>query len=227
MEINGTVNVKSTITGELNVSRTEYVLPSIKALTAEANGVYLVPEGYDGFNPVLVDVPEKQEQKKTVNITENGSTSVVPDSGKVLSGVEINVDVEGGNQMEDTTYKGCYYRLAGDEKEWINPPMVVGTEYRTAERYEGKPVYTKLVDFGNLPNSARKSVSTGIAGQYAIDMQFNIHMQGNQLTHFPYVSSGYEAVTRSFLNTVGELVMDTKTDLSAYTAKVAIKYTKS
>ena len=28
--------------------------------------------------------------------------------------------------------------------EWINPPMLLGTEYRTTERYLGKPVYTQV-----------------------------------------------------------------------------------
>lgn len=31
------------------------------------------------------------------------------------------------------------------EWEWVNPPMVSGVEYRTTKRYNGKPVYTKLV----------------------------------------------------------------------------------
>ena len=35
--------------------------------------------------------------------------------------------------------------------EWINPPMTLGTEYRTTERYLGKPVYTKTF---NIPVSA-------------------------------------------------------------------------
>lgn len=40
---------------------------------------------------------------------------------------------------------GCFYRMVGEEQEWINPPMVVGTEYRTTERFNGKPIYTALV----------------------------------------------------------------------------------
>ena len=35
--------------------------------------------------------------------------------------------------------------------EWINPPMTLGTEYRTTERDLGKPVYTKTF---NIPVSA-------------------------------------------------------------------------
>lgn len=35
--------------------------------------------------------------------------------------------------------------------EWVNPPMDLGTEYRTTERYLGKPVYAKLLDCGTIP----------------------------------------------------------------------------
>ena len=44
------------------------------------------------------------------------------------------------------------------EWEWVNPPMVVGVEYRTTERYNGSPVYAKLVELGNLPNASTKDV---------------------------------------------------------------------
>ena len=38
--------------------------------------------------------------------------------------------------------------------EWINPPMKLGAEYRTAERYNGKPVYMMALGFtGSLANS--------------------------------------------------------------------------
>lgn len=42
--------------------------------------------------------------------------------------------------------------------ECVNPPLAVGVEYRTKERFNGKAVYTKLVDLGTLPNATRKQV---------------------------------------------------------------------
>lgn len=44
--------------------------------------------------------------------------------------------------------------------EWVNPPMILGTEYRTTERYLGKPVYTKLLDCGQIADN--KQVEHGI-----------------------------------------------------------------
>lgn len=37
--------------------------------------------------------------------------------------------------------------------EWVNPPMVLGVEYRTTERYKGKPVYTMAVDCKSGPTA--------------------------------------------------------------------------
>lgn len=52
-------------------------------------------------------------------------------------------------------YDGCYAERimkAGiwGPWEWVNPPMILGTEYRTTERYLGKPVYAKTF---NIPVS--------------------------------------------------------------------------
>lgn len=46
------------------------------------------------------------------------------------------------------------------EWEWVNPPMALGVEYRTTERWQGKVVYTMLFDIGAMPASkAAKQVS--------------------------------------------------------------------
>ena len=38
-----------------------------------------------------------------------------------------------------------------DPLEWVNPPMQLGVEYRTTERYLGNPVYKKLVNVASVP----------------------------------------------------------------------------
>lgn len=60
------------------------------------------------------------------------------------------------------SYPGCFYRNVDGVIEWINPPMVIGTEYKTTERYKNKPVYTKAVSCGNFPSSgSSKSIAHG------------------------------------------------------------------
>lgn len=36
--------------------------------------------------------------------------------------------------------------------EYINPPLKLGVEYRTTERYLGKPVYTQIINCGSMPD---------------------------------------------------------------------------
>ena len=57
-----------------------------------------------------------------------------------------------GSFVNDTTYQ-FRKKISGvwTPWEWVNPPMELGTEYRTTERYLGKPVYCKLVDCGTVP----------------------------------------------------------------------------
>lgn len=55
--------------------------------------------------------------------------------------------------------------------EWSNPPMELGVEYRTTERYLGKPVYYKIVDCGKIADN--KQVEHGI-----VNMRDCISFQG-------------------------------------------------
>ena len=66
--------------------------------------------------------------------------------------------------MSDSRYHGCrmrrtIYANMAFPWEWENPPMILETEYRTTERYNGKPVYAKLFNFGTLPNASYRDVS--------------------------------------------------------------------
>lgn len=50
--------------------------------------------------------------------------------------------------IESTDHPGCIYVVTSGVIEWVNPPLALGVEYRTTERYMGKPVYVKVVDCG-------------------------------------------------------------------------------
>ena len=56
----------------------------------------------------------------------------------------------GGNSlfMESEDFPGCYYRFVNGVSEWLNPPLQYGVEYRTIDRLNEKPVYTKVVNVG-------------------------------------------------------------------------------
>ena len=70
---------------------------------------------------------------------------------------QIAVRVTDGSRAERTKINGVW-----GEWERVNPPMTPDVEYRTTERYMGKPVYTKLVNVGAYPESGMTNAKTGI-----------------------------------------------------------------
>ena len=69
------------------------VQPKLKEVEIVKNGVYLPEKDSDGYNKITVNVPPTPTQEKSVNITENGTQRIIPDSGYNLSGVDVNVKV--------------------------------------------------------------------------------------------------------------------------------------
>lgn len=129
--------------------------------------------------------------------------------------------------IESTDYPGCYYNvLTGGVVEWINPPMVLGTEYRTAERYLGSPVYTKLIDCGALPTDAvkRKTVAHGADAQYMLRCVAN-GTAGAYLDSLPYWYSP-DDYCMVYASTT-QIIFYTEKDLSARNANAQIWYTKN
>lgn len=52
--------------------------------------------------------------------------------------------------------------------EWYNPPMQIGVEYRTTERFNGKPVYAQLVNCGALEARTMKTVMLKIPVDWVV-----------------------------------------------------------
>lgn len=103
---------------------------------------------------------------------------------------------------------GCFSRMVGTEKEWLNPPMsepysftsygdgtaIVVGEYRTAERFGGKPVYTCIIDTGASvsSNSSTKEFVSDEFRQIPVlirDEGFAIKQTGLEGRHLPYMET--------------------------------------
>lgn len=111
------------------------------------------------------------------------------------------------------------------EWEFENPPMVVNVEYRTTERWRDKPVYTKLVDFGAMPDSGTGYVQFTASGLSGILEAKGMTSHGWTL---PYRLNGESAAVSAIPSGNGFAVyITTDSDMSAYTAAVVIKYTKA
>lgn len=101
------------------------------------------------------------------------------------------------------------------EWEYVNPPMLLGVEYRTTERFFGKPVYTIAFNFGALPNA-----STAYVGIPSPAAGFTTCVSAFAHTH-----------TGSLLNVIDSVSsfsvwIKTNEDYSDEQAYITIKYTK-
>lgn len=121
------------------------------------------------------------------------------------------------------------YRVSVDNGatwgEWIyeTPPMRVGVAYRTAECRNGKPVYTKLVDFGSLPANGTKSVDIGIQASRVFALEGSAYSAAS--SEFIPVPTGYNGVLGAYAYAWGsDLYVRSTADLSTYSAAFVIKY---
>lgn len=106
------------------------------------------------------------------------------------------------------------------EWECTNPPMMVGVEYRTTERWCGKSVYTKLINFGNLPNATQKWVDHGIT--FTNMLRAEGEAGG---TCFPRIGTSSFAYIALYVNTTA-VGIHCESNMSGQMASVQLWYTK-
>ena len=122
--------------------------------------------------------------------------------------------------------------------EWEHPPMKLGAEYRTAERYNGKPVYMMALDFtgplansdgvqvmiSDMPKAATKVIWSNVvientaSGERA---QLPSVDETGKVTAYVYTRAeeGYDGLILGIMST---------TDMSGWTAPVfVVKYIKT
>lgn len=144
----------------------------------------------------------------------NGRSGVVvPQAGDYTAAM-----VGSAPAQNDSDYSGCYYRMNGAAKEWINPPMQLGVEYRTAGRYNSKPVYAKAISFGQAPNATYKDVSHGIEN-FSQLVSYTGMMGGANLIETPALDS--------IQINVSNIRITTNTDVSARYVYLVLRYTKT
>ena len=109
--------------------------------------------------------------------------------------------------------------------EWVTPPLAAGVEYRTTERWNGKPVYAWLIDAGALPNTSMKAVYFSKSASTVDEVVFceGSTNGGMRLPNIVPTATAcvYLASGKGYVN------ITTGTDRSGSTAKVLVKYTKT
>lgn len=115
----------------------------------------------------------------------------------------------------------CYrvYSSGWQPWEWENPLMTLGVEYRTTERYKGKAVYTKLINFGYLPNATKGGIAIDVDATLVLRCK-GVMSNGYTL---PYV---YGDTRIELCAEKNRILITTNKDYSTGTADIQIWYTK-
>lgn len=161
------------------------------------------PNKYYGrysYTPYYLNCPIKEEATFSLEVLPLG-----PD-GQTLQRITLC-------SAEATVYERQYYSNTWNEWECVNPPMREGVEYRTKERYLGKTVYTKLINFGALPNATKKTVQHGAASSKVIRCVGQMS-DGNSIP-FHYTSTNWVEIYAG-PQLVVILTGDNKSTMTAY-----------
>lgn len=110
--------------------------------------------------------------------------------------------------------------------EYINPPMYLNKDYRTTERWGGKPVYVKRISFGALPASGSSNVPTGISGGTLVSLTGTFYLSGGDAEAYPVMDGSGPKCLAWVNKDCSYLYTQAIKDCSTYTGEFIIKYTK-
>lgn len=199
----------------------------------------------EGYNPSLkcIDVNDYEPQFTNARIVKTGKDTFAIDVyydinfGHYVSICFIRTGRE-GVAIQALSYIADSDTLPNGETllapmEYLNPPMKLGVEYRTTERYLGKPVYVKTINMGNLPGNAVKQSSfqsnnvvdkiVSVTGQCTTDSGVNLSLPC-------HAGSGPNWNTVVLIGATGAgaaQIVTFSEDFAGYTdACITVKYTK-
>lgn len=160
----------------INAIPDDYIIPS-GSQTITTNGTYDVTNNVS----VIVNVDAaKPEQTKSITITENGTTTVTPDDGKVLTSVTITTNVPSGG--EQPTLNAPSISLSGTTLTITNPASN-GNFVTSYTLYNGSTEITTTPD-----KTINLSTYITTAGTYTLTVKakgtnFNDSASSNSVTY--------------------------------------------
>lgn len=176
--------------------------------------------------------------------TANGWYNISADT---LNGVGVNavmrVDAMRASAVRQTAFSADYSRSYNllqvremyndgtwSEWEWETPPMIAGVEYRTTERWDGKPVYKKRITythsgtFGNESTFADHNIAHGISNFGTL---IKCSAIANNQAPLPFSASGGGVTSVNIINSADITVRVVKDTWTNPTFVFDLEYTKS
>ncbi len=129
--------------------------------------------------------------------------------------------------QESDEYTGCFYRTVNGTTEWLNPPMMAGTEYRTVERHRGKPVYVQEFAVGAMPNATSKNYNTYVGNVDRILSASVAIQEASSGRTFAYASMDVKCYVGEDAGDWMYIVITAPGDSSGNNGFVTVKYTKT
>lgn len=200
--------------------------------TQARGNIDAAPGGF-GLGGVLADAPENSEGFADANlITATGFYRAVRN---VLYGgwhyiIHLNYDSATALQLaayvSGEVYGAREKRLnVWGDWEHTNPPMELGIEYRTTERYLGKPVYVKLFDCGTIPaQGTHKDLVFSPDADSIVSVTAYSSRRGTTLPYYDANGVRY-AITGTDGNSV--MIWNYSESLTDTNVHALIKYTKT
>ena len=216
--------------------------------TAYSGGILTVQHSYNNGGPsslkLLVTLSEDGSSLKCIEYT-NYTVSAITNARIVSNAsglycIDVYYNVDGLNTAaidfistglreakgQAPVYIGADDTLPSNEAlkatmEYLNPPLVLGVEYRTTERYLGKPVYVKAVNFGALPNNTDASVTFGHIAELAFAVTARALKDDAPSYTLPVLDQAivWAGGVKVYIKTT--------VDYSAWTGVATVKYTKT
>lgn len=223
-----------------NALNAEYdqLYPATKIKNVDGLGTALqnkAPSGFGLGEEIGKDVPDQSTMDITfangwykcafaVTPFNTGGTLFVIGRGR--SNYVVQQYYPSGSALKLTYGMRSYNGTSWSDWEWVNPPMNLGVEYRTTERYLGNPVYVKLVDCGSLPNTTIKTIEHGTEILKAISCTLSLTSTSGYPRTAPEINSDKTVSVFAQLDR-GYIHIMANRDFSKFTAVAKIKYTKT
>lgn len=220
--------------------------PGSGAITAGDVGA--APEGFGLGYIVGGEIPDNDFNMATKNgwYSCNGNEiNGPPDIGGAVytSGAILIVANSGGGRVkEQILHLGTaglqgfiqrrYYNNAfasWQPWEWVNPAMRRGVEYRTIERYNGKPVYIAAISLGAGPEANTvKTVAHNINNmQDIVDYGGSMNSNGSQPVSLPGLTPSGTDIRELGVNYTAFIWKAGTSAITNYTGTAWVKYTKT
>lgn len=162
--------------------------------------------------------------KGTLSLLRGGTGGSTAQAARINLGVAEAV--ESTSLISNKGIHGCYYRTVDGDTEWINPPMISGVEYRTTERFEGRPVYVKMKTYTiGSPDTAGITTTISAKDIYKL-ISYSFAYNDNGILKDYSEHPGNVIIDPSI--TDGELTFHVTFDMGSLTEETYtwIKYTK-